>query len=95
LASSRTIPPDMSYPRSVIYCENSQDGQHPTQKPLALFRLLVRQYSNAGETILDPFCGSGTTLVAAKLEGRKAVGIELSKEYCRITINRLRQGVLW
>ena len=68
--------------------------QHPTQKPVALFRRIVQRYKNA-QTILDPFAGSGTTLVAAKLEGRKAVGIEINERYCEIAAKRLAQGVLF
>jgi site-specific DNA-methyltransferase (adenine-specific) len=53
---------------------------YPTQKPLALLRPLVRAHSRVGELVLDPFCGSGTTLVAAILEGRRAIGIDLGNE---------------
>lgn len=67
---------------------------HPTQKPVSLFREWVRLFSSPGDIVLDPFMGSGTTLVAAKMEGRRAVGIELNAEYCAKAVERLRQGVL-
>ena len=67
---------------------------HPTQKPLPLMRWCLGLVPEAA-TVLDPFMGSGTTLVAAKLEGRKAVGIEISEKYCEAAANRLRQGVLF
>lgn len=67
---------------------------HPTQKPLALMRWCLSLVPDA-VTVLDPFMGSGTTLVAAKLEGRKAVGIEIGEKYCEAAANRLRQGVLF
>ena len=70
------------------------DTGHPTQKPLALMRWCLSFVPDA-TTILDPFMGSGTTLVAAKLEGRRAIGIEISKKYCEIAAERLRQGVLF
>ena len=66
---------------------------HPTQKPEELLRSLVRLFSDAGEIVLDPFMGSGTTLLAAKELGRKAIGIELEERYCEIAANRLRQSV--
>jgi len=65
---------------------------HPTQKPIDLMKWLVRTYSNPGDTILDPFAGSGSTLVAAAIEGRKAIGIEQSKEYCDTIVKRLREN---
>lgn len=69
-------------------------GDHPTQKPITLIREWVDLFSNPGDTILDPFMGSGTTLRAAKDLGRKAIGIEISEEYCEIAVRRLRQQVL-
>ena len=73
--------------------ESGKRSQHPTQKPVALMQWCLGLCESA-QTILDPFMGSGTTLVAAKLEGRKAVGIEVNPEYCEIAANRLRQRVL-
>jgi site-specific DNA-methyltransferase (adenine-specific) len=67
---------------------------HPTQKPLPLMRWCLTLVPDA-QTILDPFMGSGTTLVAAKLEGRTAVGIELEERYCESAAKRLAQGVLF
>lgn len=63
----------------------------PTQKPVALMCYLIRTYTNPGDIILDNAMGSGTTLVAAQSEGRRAVGIELSEEYCQAAVERLRQ----
>ena len=67
---------------------------HPTQKPLPLMQWCLGLVPDAN-TVLDPFMGSGTTLVAAKLEGRKAVGIEINEKYCEAAANRLAQGVLF
>lgn len=67
---------------------------HPTQKPLPLMRWCLSLVPDA-ETVLDPWLGSGTTLVAAKLEGRKAVGIEINEKYCESAAKRLEQGVLF
>jgi site-specific DNA-methyltransferase (adenine-specific) len=68
---------------------------HPTQKPISLMEYLINTYSKASDTILDPFAGSGTTLLAAKRLGRKAIGIELKQEYCDVIVKRLRQNVLF
>lgn len=71
---------------------------HTTQKPITLMKRLVSLFTDEGETILDPFAGSGTTGAAAAMLGRKAILIEQSPEYCAVIAERLRriqmQGVM-
>lgn len=77
--------------------DTTNDGQqadHPSPRKLAHVRWLVRWFSNEGETILDPFMGSGTTLEAAKILRRGAVGIEVEERYCEMAAERLRQDTL-
>jgi DNA modification methylase len=68
--------------------------QHPTQKPLDVMKWCITQVPHAICSLLDPFMGSGTSLVAAKDLGILATGIELEERYCEIAANRLRQSVL-
>ena len=65
---------------------------HSCEKPVALLKNAVRMCGPG--TVLDPFMGVGSTLRAAKDEGRKAIGIEIEEEYCEAAVQRLRQGVL-
>ncbi len=71
----------------------SERVDHPTQKPLALINWCLELVPEA-KTILDPFSGSGTSLVAAKNQGKKAVGIEIHEPYLKIAVERLRQEIL-
>ena len=66
---------------------------YPTQKPILLLERIIEIASNQGDTILDPFCGSGTTLVAGKLNNRKVIGIDISKDAIEITKQRLSNPV--
>jgi site-specific DNA-methyltransferase (adenine-specific) len=79
-----------------FYCAkaNKQErngNQHPTVKPVALMRWLVRLVTPIGGIVLDPFAGSGSTLVAAMEEGFEAIGIEAEAEYIEIIENRLQR----
>ena len=67
--------------------------QHPTQKPEHMLGWLVK-FAPEGGLVFDPFMGSGTTLVAAKNHGRKAIGCDVDERWCEVTAERLRQGVL-
>ena len=67
---------------------------HPTQKPLAVINWCIQQAGEC-ETILDPFMGSGTTLVAAKNQGKRCIGIERELKYCKIAVDRLSQQTLF
>lgn len=83
--------PDLHSEADCLRVNDNAGIGHPCPKSVNLMRWLVR--GTAG-TVLDPFMGSGTTLVAAKLEQRKAVGIEIEERYCEIAAKRLAQEVL-
>lgn len=65
---------------------------HPCPKPEAWGMWMVEKMSEQGQTVLDPFMGSGTTGVACVKLGRKFIGIELEKDYCDIAVNRIREA---
>ncbi|OJY43443.1 MAG: hypothetical protein BGP08_01280 [Rhizobiales bacterium 64-17] len=68
-------------------------GQHPTQKPDRLVAEWIRLFSNKGETVLDPFMGSGTTGVAAVRLGRNFVGCEIDPKYYDIACKRIEAAL--
>lgn len=70
------------------------EAAHPTPKPSALLDVIVQQFTDPGDLILDPFGGSGTTAVAAKRLGRRCILIEKEEKYCEVAAKRLAQGAL-
>jgi DNA modification methylase len=77
-----------------IGATNAERVGHPTQKPEAVMRWSLLQAPADARTVLDPFMGSGTTLVAAKRLGKRAVGIDINERYCELAAERLSQGAL-
>jgi len=80
-------------PRSVLKFRNMtalphERLGHPTQKPIALIKFLIKGHSNKGDTIFDPFLGSGTTMKGAQELGRSCIGIEIESEYIEMIRNR-------
>lgn len=94
---------DQSGKRCNVYaCDGYRHGiradekvDHPTQKWLPMIEYIVNTIVPKGGSCVDPFMGSGTTLVAARNCGRQAIGIEVEERYCEIAAKRLSQGVLF
>ena len=68
-------------------------GKHPTQKPVQLMEFFIKVLTNEGETVLDPFMGSGSTGVAAKKNNRNFIGIEIDENYFRIATRRIQDVI--
>jgi len=76
---------------SIVKRSEKLEGQHPTQKPLYLLEKIILSSTNEGDLILDPFCGSSTTGVAAKMHHRKYIGIDKELEYIELSKRRLEK----
>lgn len=77
---------------NILKVQRIQGGavtRHPTEKPVLLLRQLIESSSVIGEMVFDPFAGVGSTLVAAYLEGRRAIGVEIEEKYCKIAKERM------
>ncbi len=74
--------------------ERGESRVHPTQKPVALMAQLIADHSRPGDLVLDPYMGSGATVIAAKQMSRRAIGIEIEERYCEVAATRCSQGVL-
>lgn len=75
--------------KSVIFCPRPASSPlHPTTKPLSLVRRLILNSSRIGDIVYDPFCGSGTTLIACEQTKRRCLAVEIDPDYCNTIINR-------
>lgn len=79
-------------PLSILSFARDANGQHPTQKPVALLEYLIKTYTNEGEIVLDNCMGSGSTGVACVNTNRKFLGIELDKHYFEIAQDRIAKA---
>ena len=87
-------PNDKPYLRSVFETSTvsgNERSNHPTQKSLKLMREIIEIHTNPQDVILDPFMGSGTTGVAALMENRKFVGIEVNPDYFELSVKRIKK----
>ena len=84
---------ELYYPKSIINIKKEHETTvyHPTQKPVDLIRYLIRTYSNEGDLILDNTCGSGTTAIAAYMEGRNFICMEKDEKYFQIASDRYKE----
>ncbi len=75
-------------PKMIMGGSTEDKFDHPAQKPVVLFEIPIRNHLEAGEAVYDPFLGSGTTLIAAQLLGRRCYGLEIDPRYAQIIIER-------
>lgn len=79
--------------KCVSSSNRGKESSHPCPRKLEHMEWIIKYWTEEGDIVVDPFCGSGTTLVAAKNASIPSVGIEVNPEYCEVARERLRQGV--
>jgi site-specific DNA-methyltransferase (adenine-specific) len=89
LTKGRAVPPPFPLPDTFGW-DYTGNRLHPTQKPLRVLKPLVRTFCPEGGLVLDPFCGSGSTLVAARDSHRAYLGMDIEQRHCRTALRRLR-----
>ncbi|MGE0278466.1 MAG: DNA methyltransferase [Nitrospiraceae bacterium] len=89
LAKGRPLPPANPAPDVIRWTTYTGNRLHPTQKPIDILTPLITAFSRPGDLVLDPFAGSGSTLVAARKAGRNFTGIELDRGHFRTAAGRL------
>lgn len=77
-----------------VMSKKEDHGMHPTQKPIELMKALIELTTKENQVVLDHFCGSGSTLVAAKQLNRKYIGIEYNPEFCEIAKKRISEEIV-
>jgi site-specific DNA-methyltransferase (adenine-specific) len=92
LAKGRPVNPSEPI-GDVITWDYPGNRLHPSQKSVSVFAPRIRAFSEPGELVLDPFCGSGSSLVAVRDLGRAYLGVELTHRYCQIAASRLTRGI--
>ena len=89
LTKGRPLPPGFPIPDIIPWTHYTGNKLHPTQKPEAILKPLIHSFTGPGQAVLDPFCGSGSTLAAARQIGRSFIGIELDRRHFRTAARRI------
>lgn len=90
--SKTTVQSKTGYPLNVLHFP-TENGSHPTQKPVPLFEYLIKTYTNEGETVLDNCMGSGTTAIACINTNRNYIGFEMDATYYKVATERVRKHI--
>ena len=86
--AAHKAPPDRKQTTLWHYDRPTASREHPTMKPVALFAKMLENSTSVGSQVYEPFCGSGTTLIAAEQLNRKCYGMEISPAYCDVIVKR-------